>query len=57
MLLFTACSGSSEESATITYDQQETDIVTDSVSFEMEELKEDIVQTLDELENLLDEID
>lgn len=56
ILFFAACSGSSEETVTIN-DNQETEMVADSVSIEMEELREDIEQTSAELENLLDEID
>jgi hypothetical protein len=52
-LFFTACGGSSEEPV----NQQEIVIVTDSLSVEMEELKEGIEQALVELEKLLDEIE
>jgi len=57
LLFFAACSGGSEESAVIVMEQQEVEMVTDSVSIEMEELREDIEQTMDELDSLLEEID
>lgn len=57
VLLFSACGGESEGSANLTDDQQEVEMVTDSLSIEMEELKEDIELTTDELDSLLEEID
>lgn len=57
LLFFAACSGSPEESTEITPEQQETVMVADSISIEIENMREDIEQILDELESLLDEIE
>ncbi len=54
MLLFSACEGDSQSQE---YAQEDIGIVTDSLSIEMEALKEDIEQTVDELDSLLEELD
>lgn len=55
-LVFTAaCAGENGDRPGA--EEQQTEVVTDSLAIEMEELRQDIETTLNELDSLLEEID
>lgn len=56
-LFLSACGGNSQESAEGITDEQDTEIVTDSLAMEMDEMKNDIEETVEELDSTLNEIE
>ncbi len=56
-LFLSACGGNSQESAEMSTDEQDVEMVTDSIAIEMEQMNDDINESMNDLDSALNEIE